>query len=66
MFGTQNLKEMRSKQFCFFAHLQNAATVPLKLNSHFLSNELSSIFSAATGQVILARNLIYFWLLWLS
>ena len=34
--------------------------VALKLKNSFLSNKLSSAFSAATAQVFIAKNWIYF------
>jgi len=40
------------------------STLPVKCKkNHFFSNNLSSIFSAATGQVVIARNRIYFFVL---
>ena len=67
-----NKRDIWHKRFWFCPPgLWNVATVPWKLKSNFFSNKFSSVFSAATGQVLIARNLIYFVaidkvLLWLS
>ena len=67
-----NKRDIWHKRFWFCPPgLWNVATVPWKLKSNFFSNKFSLVFSAATGQVLIARNLIYFVaidkvLLWLS
>ena len=60
IFSKQNSEEIWSKQFCFCPpHLQNVATVPWKSKKGIFDNKLSSIFSAASGQVLVARSWIY-------
>jgi len=58
-FFTQSPEEIwRAILFCPL-HLQTVATVPRKF-SHISSKRLSSTFSPVIGQVLIARNWIYF------
>jgi len=61
IFGTQNFQEIWSKQLCFCPRHLYSHCILKTQKCHFLNNKSSSVFSAVSGQVLVARNWIYFW-----